>query len=85
MGNDLDAIHLDDSAWVSAARFCVVDCHHSLFYAQGSRTQRGRGRLSFESGGGGGFEKGEVGAAVEAVRADFGDGFDSALGDIVEG
>lgn len=37
VSNDLDAIHLDDGAWVPAARFGVVDCHHSLLYAQSSR------------------------------------------------
>ena len=84
VGNDLDAIHLDDCAWVSPARFTVVDCHHSPFDAQRSRAQRGRARFSFESGGGGGFEKGQVRAAVEAVGPDFGDGFDSAVGDMAE-
>ena len=84
VANDLDAIHLDDCAWVSSARLTVVDCHHSPFYAQRSRAQRRRARFSFESGRPAGFEKGEVGVAVEAVGADFGDRFDSAVGDMAE-
>lgn len=79
VGDDLDAIELEDGARDAFCGYGVVEGGHAFFYGEGSCAGREGVGFAFEGRGCRGFEDGETEADVESVGFDFWvEGFDCA-------
>lgn len=67
VGNDLDAVELQDGAGDALAGFGVEDGGHALFDSNGTGAKGEGIGLAEESGRGRGFEDGQAGVIVEAA------------------
>lgn len=67
VGDDLDAVELEDCARGADPRCWVEEGGHSFFYGDCAGAERECFGFAFEGGLGGGFEGGEIGGMVEAV------------------
>lgn len=67
VGDDLDAVELQNGAGDALAGFRVEDSRHALLDSDCTGSKGKRVGFASKSGGGGGFEDGQVGVVVEAT------------------